>query len=492
MGLSSTGFINKKFIASVFLLVMLSAALLYADTSQVLPYNAVLADNVIDLRASSQLRTISNNKPGRVYTAADLKIGSVFINVDNEARKVVSIYENNGRTVIETIEPRPEEVFLDLFIPDFEVNLDRSNVDLSSLAEGVTLLPPEADKKDMLSSKFTAPSKIDKSVTWLETDPTMEGENIYIAFNMDIPLWPSSVSAAVIEGLEAYRDNAIEKDNEKKEEEGETPDSGDSNSLDMGTSGEVRLVGTLRLVNPTVTGGLKKPSITVSWVHDWWIIYHPVFHYKSGYAKAEFTAVQQFDFKLTGTVSLSAELKIPLYAVTVKYGSVELLMGFYAKIGLDGEISLSAEVSEYTKHKVGASCDLEWPFIPVKFSGSQSNYLNFAFRPIVSASAELKAGLYLGASFEIAGISVIEAEGGGGAYISAEGYMEPMGIMGYDTGTGDYPSGIGSYGNFDDWILDLSAEAGAYAEIGAEILTIEIPLYDKKWPFWEWQKDWEW
>ena len=230
MGLSITGFINKKFICSVFFLAMFSAALLYADTAQVVSYNAVLADGVIDLRASSQLRTISNNQPDRVYTPADLRIGSVFINVDNDARKVVAIYDNNGRTVIETIEPRPEEVFINFFIPDFEVNLDRSNVDLSSLADGVTLLPPEAGKKEMLSSNFTAPSEIDKSVTWLETDPAMDGEDVYIAFNMDIPLWPSSVASAVVEGLEAYRDNAVEEDNEKKEEEGESSSSADADS----------------------------------------------------------------------------------------------------------------------------------------------------------------------------------------------------------------------------------------------------------------------
>ena len=177
-------------------------------------------------------------------------------------------------------------------------------------------------------------------------------------------------------------------------------------------------------------------------------------------------------------------MKIPLFAIKVIYNALDLTLGVYAKIGLDGEISLSVEISEFTKHNVGATCDLIWPFIPVRFSGYQSNYLNFAFRPTISAEAELKAGLYLGGSFDIAGMTIVEVEGGGGAYILVRGYMEPLGIMGFDTI-------MGGYGNFNNWILDLYAEAGAYVEVGAEILTIDIPLYDQKWPFWEWHKSWE-
>lgn len=84
----------------------------------------------------------------------------------------------------------------------------------------------------------------------------------------------------------------------------------------------------------------------------------------------------------------------------------------------------------------------------------------------------------------MADIDFAGVEAGGGGYIQADGYMEPMGIMGYDTD-------LGGYGNFNNWILDLTIQAGAYMEIGASILTIGIPIYSHDWPFWEWHKSWE-
>ncbi|MBN2658864.1 MAG: hypothetical protein JXR86_17550 [Spirochaetales bacterium] len=447
-------------------------------------FSAVLVKTIIDLRGINQFRSQINNQPGRSFNPGDLKIGSVFMTADNEARKVVNIYERNGQTVIETIEPRPEEVFVSISVPDFKVACDRSNIDISSLAEGVTLLPPGAGSKDMISSDFTAPADLDRSVTWLETDPDTENMD-FIALNIDMPLWTQNISGEILESLMEKQNDALEK--EKQDDGNVRTETGGTASLDVGASGEIRLIGTLRLAEPVVTGGLKMPAVTVTWVHDWWIIYHPEFHFTDGYAKAGFEAAQQFDFRLTGTIDLSAEVNIPLFALVAKdpqTGTVTLTVGFYAKIGLDGQISLSVEVSEFSKHNVNATCDLLWPFIPSKFSGNQSSYLNLAYRPAIAASAELRAGLYLGADFEIAGMTIISAEGGGGGYILVEGYMEPLGIMGFDTE-------IGGYGNFDDWILDLYAEAGAYMEVGVEILTIGIPIYEKKWPFWEWHKSWE-
>lgn len=463
---------GKKHLFLITALLFFSVIQVFAD-STVLSYDAVLQKNVIDLRGTSQFRSSSNNQPGRVYTPEDLKVGSVFITVDNKARKVVGISEHNGKTVIDTIQPRPEEVFLGLNIPDFEIACDRSNIDPASLAEGVTLLPEGTSEKEMISSSFSTSGLTEKSVTWLETDPDTEGMDT-IAFNINIPLWTTTLSPDVVQSLKDKKEDAATK----------TEDTGIKPSLDIGASGEVRLIGTLRLAEPVVTGGLKMPSVSVSWVHDWWIIYHPVFHYSGGYAKAGFSAAQQFDFKLTGTIKLTSELRIPLYAIVVKYYAIDLILGVYAKIGLDGSISLSVEVSEFTKHSINTSCDLIWPFIPDKLSATQDSYLDFAFRPTIAASARLRAGLYLGAQFQIAGMSIAGAEGGGGAYIKADGYIEPLGIMGFDTI-------IGGYGNFDDWILDLSAEAGAYVEVVANILTIGIPIYNHEWPFWEWHKDWE-
>jgi hypothetical protein len=460
-------------------------------------FRAILDEDVIDLRSGSQLPTKSGNEPGAVQTTADLEIGSVFLTVDMEARKVVDIYEYNGKTVIETTTPRPEEVFLSLYVPDYDVTATRDDVDVTSLYDGVTLLPPGSDKSDMLMSDFSAPSEVDKSVTWLETDSENDGRDIF-SFNVDIPVWKKSVSGDVIEKLtekvnSAKTDsstNSSDSDSSSSSSDGDSDsggDSGGSPSLDVGASGEIRLKGTLRVVECQLTGGIKMPSMTVTWVHDWWIVYHPEFHFTDGYAKANVSTAQQFDFRLTGTLSLSAELKIPLAEIIVVEPDTSLTarVGFYAKIGLDGSISVTAEVSEYTRISIGGTTKLVWPFIPVKFTGNNNSYFNFAFRPIISAEAELKAGLYLGSSLEVGGMTIVGAEAGGGTYISAEGYMEPLSIMGYETGT------EGFYGNFDEWILAVSAEAGMYIEGGVEILTIEIPLFEKKWPFWEWDASWE-
>ena len=132
---------------------------------------------------------------GRYAIPEDLKIGSIFFTADNKARKVVDIYERNGKTVIETVKPRPEEVLLGVHVSDFTVKLDRSDIDPSSLGEGVTLLPPDALEKDMVASNFEKPSNLSKSesVSWLETDPDNAGLDI-IALNIDLPLWKSCLS----------------------------------------------------------------------------------------------------------------------------------------------------------------------------------------------------------------------------------------------------------------------------------------------------------
>lgn len=461
-----------------------SGSFLFAELP-LIESSVILAKNVIDLRAESQLRTKSNNQPGRVAAAADLEVGSIFISVDNVARKVVDIYEYNGRTVIETIEPRIEEVFLGFTIPDFEVECTRDDVVPSSLTDGVTLLPPGVDRGNMLSAGFDSPAEEDRSVSWLETNPDTENKDV-LSFNINKVLWSQSVSGDVLADLKKKKDDAKQKQPDPEEENGVSAEAGGKPSLDMGASGEIRLIGTLRVIKPTITGGARWPYIEIVWVHDWWIFYHPEFIYHKGYAKAEFFAAQQFDFKITGTIKLTSALKIPLFGVSVKKEGIELSVGFFIKITLEGEISIAVEVSEFTKISVGASCDLHGlgPIcVPVKFRGYQNNYLNMAFRPIISAEAELKAGLSLEAAFELLGLTIVGAEIFGGGYIAAEGYMEPMGIMGFD-------SSIGGYGNFDDWILDVTAEAGVFLDIGAEIITIDIPIYNKKWPFWEWHKSW--
>ncbi len=488
--------IKKLYLLAVFILVF-SGTLFAAETEM------ILESGIVDLRGTRSIPSRDGNEPGALPTPEDLEIGTIFLTVDNHARKVVDIYEHNGRTIIETIEPRPEEVFLALYVPDFEVSLGRENIAASSIADGVTLLPPDAGRGDMLSSEFTPPSEVDRSVTWLETDSGNDGKDV-IAVNINIPLAGVAASAIMLDKLKTMQDDAKEAARLEQEEadnpdgQASTDDSGTGDSTDgssddssskpkselsFSADGEIWLKGTMRLVEPTFSGGVKKPKLKFSWVSKWWGGYFKISH-ESGYIKGGFRSAQQLDLKLTGTVTLAEELKVPVYAIVFTYDGVTAILGVYIKIGLSGTISVAVEVSEYSTSEVEAKCNLVWPFIPTKIEGSSDHYSNVAYRPIVSAEAELKAGLYLGADLEVLGIGILGAEAGGGAYIRADGYMEPMSIMGYD-------DNIGSYGNFDNWILALNAEAGVYAEINATILSVDLDLWSQRWPFWEWHKDWE-
>ena len=127
---------NKKYIFLILLILALGIVENLYAVSYIPSSEVGLNKNVIDLRANRQMRESVNNRPGRYATPEDLKIGSIFFTADNKARKVVDIYERNGKTVIETVKPRPEEVLLGVHVSDFTVKLDRSDIDPSSLGEG--------------------------------------------------------------------------------------------------------------------------------------------------------------------------------------------------------------------------------------------------------------------------------------------------------------------------------------------------------------------
>jgi len=458
-----------------------------------------LKEKVIDLRANRQLRISEKNKPRGFETPEQLTIGSIFFTVDNKARKVIDIYEDNGRTIIETVEPRIDEVFEYIIVPDFSIACDRSDIENSYFHEGVTLLPPGADQSAMLSSNFTPPANLDRSVTWLDTDPDCEDKDI-ITLNIDRTLWSSGkIDKASLDKLKEIEDTAKEKNKTDDASSDGTADSdinvevqvGGKPSTNFGAEGEVKISGTLRFTMPSVSGGFKYPSIECTRYIDlglFDVCDITSLKYKKGYAKASVFMAQQFDFHLTGTVDLSSEVEFPIITIPISDATrtVALVLKLFARITLDGKIMIGVEASEFSSLEVGASCDIHIPFIPCNFSGYADSYFNFGFRPTLAAEAELRGGLYLGGDFEIIGITVAGIEGGGGLYILANGYMEPLGIMGYDTR-------IGSYGNFDDWILEIYAEAGAYAIITAYVLPPlwSKDLYFKRWPFWSYYGSWE-
>ncbi|HAK45569.1 MAG TPA: hypothetical protein DCO79_06575 [Spirochaeta sp.] len=486
---------KKVIIISVGFLLLCSAIVAGTDSSEI-----ILEDGIIDLRGAAAMPSRNGMEPGELSTPDDLEIGSVFLTVDNHARKVVDIYEHNGRTIIETIEPRPEEVFLALYVPDFEQPMGREHISVTSIADGVTVLPPGAGRGDMLSSNFSVPAEQDRTVTWLETHSANDGKDV-LTINVDIKISTDCPAENIKDKLKEYADTAKENDRKEQEDEdnpdGQAGDGDDSDSdsdsskpkteLDASVDAEIGLEGTIRLVEPTFTAGIKRPKLKFSWVSKWWGGYFTIKH-ESGYIKGGIEAAHQLDMKMTGTVSLGAELKIPVVSLVYTNGAVTAIAGLYLKIGVNGQISMAVEFSEYCWTDTGAQCNLVWPFIPTHVSGYVESYNNFAFRPIVSAEAEAKAGLYLGAELEVLGVGMAGAEAGGGAYIAASGYMEPMGIMGFDYSIGPHDS-IGAYGSFDNWILELEAEAGIYAEITAEVIGIELDLWEQRWPFWEWHMD---
>ncbi len=471
--------------------------------------NAIFTDGIIDLRPIGTLFSRSANTPERSSTPDDLEIGSIFITADNEARKVVDIYEYNGKTVIETTAPRPEEVFNGVSVPEFDISCTDDSLGRASLSKGVTLLPKNAAEADKLSSSFKQTTADSRSVLWYDTDPEVDDLDTLRSFNVDITLWKKEVKKEIIEELkkiakegkkEEKNQNSDSDDNSSSDDNNNNSDSSDDNNsnnsdssndddnefseteLEISASGEIKLKGTLNLKQLRVEGELNMPSCTVSWVHDWWIVYHPEFHLKSGSAKCIATVAQEFDFKLIGTASLAAELSVPLLEVIFldPNTTIKVSVGISAKIGIDGNVSLTAEVSEYSRMTLGGECKLSWPFIPYKIKPAfDNNYMNFAFRPTIAAEVTTKAGLYLGGSLGLLGIDLVELEGGGGIYLTVGGYVEPLGIMGYNTDDG-------FYGNFNDWIIAAYAEAGAYAEVGIKIITIPIDIWDDKWPFWNW------
>ena len=304
----------KKVVFAVVFCLSCLPAILSAD-----PFSEIILESdVVDLRGMSALPSRSGNAPSTAQTPGDLEIGSVFLTADSHARKVVDIYEHNGRTVIETIEPRPEEVFLALYVPDFSVDLGRENIIASSIADGVTLLPPNAGRSDMLSTGFGAPADEDRTVTWLETDDANNGRDV-LTVNVDIALSTASNPASVLAELQQKQDEAYEKERLKQEQQdnpdgqaGDGDDAGEDDSgkkkgeLSFSKDGDIRLQGTMRLVEPVFSGGVKRPKLKFSWVSKWWGGYFTIEH-KSGYIKGGFESAQQLDMKLTGTLSLGME-----------------------------------------------------------------------------------------------------------------------------------------------------------------------------------------
>lgn len=422
----------------------------------------LLAPGVVDLRGYHQVKKRDGNTPKGYHTPSDLRVGMIFIDANNEARKVSAIYEENGKTVIDTVQPEMEEAMISFEIPQQEIYFTADDIDPLSIRDGVTVLSNTG-----ASSASSAASRaiIPTDSKWLETDPNWMGSNV-ITVKINTDLFEGGAGGNLLE-------------NDDEEEGGGGSSAGDSDmpesELNVGVSGTIKLEGYLRLAEPKLTVGAKMPRLIFHSPLDWFS--SGVVEHQPGYMNASFEAAEQLDCELTGSLSLSAELSIPLYALLIQdEKGNKFLIGVYLKVSLEGQITVNFEISEYVNFALGANVDVAWPFIPYDVRFSSSSYANFAVRPTISAEVEKRVGLYLGVQGTILGFDVLGAEAGGGVYANASGWISAKGIIGYNSDTG-------SYGSLKDWIWEIVLELGGYVEGSMTVLFWDIDLFEKKWPF---------
>ena len=126
------------------------------------------------------------------------------------------------------------------------------------------------------------------------------------------------------------------------------------------------------------------------------------------------------------------------------------------------------------------SADLFWPFIPYRFNSGSDFYYNFAFKPTIEAEANIQVGPWVGLDITAFGLTLFGTGAFAGVYATAEGLIEPTGLMGFARGEG-------VYGSFDDWQVEASAEVGAFFTVSAEVLWLEFDIFDWRWPFLVWE-----
>ncbi|MDR0879050.1 MAG: hypothetical protein LBN21_13470 [Treponema sp.] len=490
----------------VFLLFLLAEGLYAAEPVTIPGVTVGYMAKMQDLRVVGGLpRSPTAKKPKSGLR--DLKVGDIFMNENNAARVVTSIYRGSaGQTVIETGAPRAEDVFEYVYVPDFDVNLGPENVD--SLAPGVSLISGRTvdDPRSLFNEEFPGVSR--DTVNWIDTDERIDalrsngGKLTTLRVNLTLPIY--STDEGALSKLKKYKQQArdfqakedaanfIKEQQAKAENAGPPEDPPTSTTTKTGPAKgkgeadfktEAKLRGVLT-IGTNMQGGLKKAHFVDTGKKFLGI---PIYKLEDGHVWFDFQLAQEFDFNLDLTMSLSYEYKMSLGKIMVADPSdtVEVSLELNWKTGIDGTLSIGLEISEYSYFNVGASADLALSFIPHHIeTHSGDNYFNIAFRPTLAIEVEVKTGLYPKMGLKIAQIPIVSLEAGAGPYINGQGYAEPLGVVGYATG-------FGSYGNFRDWTASIRLEAGAFFMSEANLLNItKIPIWSHKWPFWTWSKNW--
>jgi len=112
----------KKIKFSIFLVIALSVSFFsFSNTSihdSIIDFN----NNVVDFSETGLMDNVRNGSIVQI-SPLDLKVGSIFIDVDGIAKKVVSITQSGNDIIIDTVQPEIREVFEFYDIPIQTVNL---------------------------------------------------------------------------------------------------------------------------------------------------------------------------------------------------------------------------------------------------------------------------------------------------------------------------------------------------------------------------------
>ena len=125
--------------------------------------NSSLRDTIMDFNNNvidfSETGLMDNVRSGEIVQLSplDLKVGSIFIDVDGIAKKVVRIEEVGNEIIIDTIQPEIREVFEFYRIPEQTINLTiDDHLQMDSLPQGSVILQ---DTRGVAVSKTVSFSK---------------------------------------------------------------------------------------------------------------------------------------------------------------------------------------------------------------------------------------------------------------------------------------------------------------------------------------------
>jgi len=144
----------------VFLVVLLSIPYFASAYSGFFEIPVDFNNNVIDFREDG----LMDNVRGGVlvhYSPLDLKVGSIFIDVDGIAKKVVGIQVDGDEIFIDTVQPLLREVFEFYDIPTQTIYFSQENLLPESLPEGATVSPldREGERVSVGFEKVITPAK---------------------------------------------------------------------------------------------------------------------------------------------------------------------------------------------------------------------------------------------------------------------------------------------------------------------------------------------